>query len=138
MRIIRVIESRIWRNEATGRTASIYGAAPWIGPKTNEWNMVHNGWTWEMDNNTIGMGRVPAKTRDEAQAIMDDINGRADTAALASLPGMIEANKQAVADAEQWLKEADYPAAKRSAKRRLKEVKARLAACEQRYAALAA
>lgn len=139
MRILEVIEARVWLNAINGRRVSPYGALPWVGgPQPNEWALISEGWTWAMDNNTIGMCRVPAKTREEAEAVMRENNARIDAAALASLPDMIECNKVAVADAKAYLAEANYPAAKRSAKRRLKEVQARLAGCEARLASLLA
>lgn len=136
MRMTRVIESRVWENSLTGRTASIYGAAPWVGPRPEGWSIVSRGWTWEMDNNTIGAGRAPAATKAEAEAIMAAWNGRLDAEARASLPAMIECNKADIARATAEVAEATYPAWKRAAKRRLTEAKARLAGCEARLATL--
>jgi hypothetical protein len=136
--MVKVIESRVWENSLTGRTASIYGAAPWVGPRPDGWSVVTRGWTWEMDNNTIGAGRVPAKTEAEAEAIMAEWNGRLDATARTCLPTMIEANRADVARYTAEVAEANYPAWKRAAKRRLSEAKARLAGCEDRLAALTA
>lgn len=137
MRMTRVIESRVWENSRTGTRASIYGAAPWVGTvRPNEWSIVANGWTWEMDNNTVGCGRAPAKTKAEAEAFMAAWNGRLDDAARAGLPAMIEANRADIARATAEVAEATYPAWKRAAKRRLTEAKARLAGCEARLATL--
>lgn len=137
MRIVEVIESRVWVNSRTGATASIYGALPYIGDGA-EWSIVADGWTWAMDNNTIGCGRVPAKTRAEAEAFMAEWNGRLDAAALASLPDMIACNRADIARYTAEVAEATYPAWKRAAKRRLAEAKARLAGCEARLASLTA
>jgi hypothetical protein len=137
MRILSVIVSRVWVNTVSGRTASIYGAAPWTSPAGKaEWEMVSRGFTWEMDNNTIGCGRVPAATREEAEAFMADWNGRLDAAALASLPGMIAANVAEIERCAARVATAAYPAAKRAALRSLKEAKARWAACVARLDAL--
>lgn len=78
MKVVRVIESRVWRH-VSGATASIYGAVPWTGATGNQrehWTMVTQGYTWEMSNGTIGLGRVPAKTREEAEEVMRKINAR--------------------------------------------------------------
>lgn len=78
MRILRVIESKVWRH-TSGRTASIYGACPWTGRPGDtqaDWQMETWGWTWENSNGTIGLGRVPAKTREEAEAVMATHNAR--------------------------------------------------------------
>lgn len=72
MNTIKVIRAKCWKH-ANGRQASIYGAAPWTSDaeKAN-WKLVENGWTWECtDFNgrvTVGMCRVPAKTREAADA----------------------------------------------------------------------
>lgn len=100
--------------------------------------MVTDGWTWEMDNNTIGCGRPDAKTREDADAFMAAWNGRLDTEALACLPAMIEANRTTVMEAEEEVRQADYPAWKRAAKRRLKEARSRLMGCEERLSSLLA
>lgn len=77
MKILEVIESKHWVNDKTGRTASIYGAVPWINQtdKSN-WSIVTRGFTWKLDNGTIGLGRMPVKTRLEAEQIMNDFNNR--------------------------------------------------------------
>jgi hypothetical protein len=77
MRIIEVIESKRWRHTPSGRTASIYGAVPWTqeADKAN-WAIETIGWTWRLDNGTIGLGRAPAATREQAEQIMRALNGR--------------------------------------------------------------
>lgn len=77
MRIVAVIPSRQWRNARTGATASLYGACPWTcDAEKADWSLVTVGWTWELSNGTIGLGRVPAKTREEAEEIMARYNAR--------------------------------------------------------------
>lgn len=138
MRILSVIVSRVWVNTVSGRTSSIYGACPWVASSEKaNWEVVSRGFTWEMDNNTVGIAGVNNKpTREEAEAFMAEWNGRLDAEARASLPGMIEINRKRVAEAEAEVKEANYTAWKNAAKRRLKEAKSTLAACEARLASL--
>lgn len=76
MKILEVIESRRWKNTKTGRTASLYGAVPWSGENDGTWIVETVGYTWKLDNGTIGLGRTPAKTRDEAVKIMNEFNLR--------------------------------------------------------------
>lgn len=70
----KVIESRAWRNNQ-GHTVSIYGALPYSteAQKIAEgWEIVVRGWTVRNPfTNEIGVGRVPWKTREEAQAFAD-------------------------------------------------------------------
>lgn len=75
MKIIEVIESKHWVNKVNGRTASIYGAVPYVNEtdKSN-WEVVKRGYTWRLDNGTIGLGRQPVKTLDEALEIMNNFN----------------------------------------------------------------
>jgi hypothetical protein len=76
MRVLEVIPSRRWRH-VSGRTASIYGALPWTGAGGNtqaDWKMETSGWTWVNDNGTIGLGRPPAATREEAEEVMRKVN----------------------------------------------------------------
>ena len=79
-RVLDVIPARHWVHR-TGRTASVYGAVPWTGAPGNQesdWEMETVGWTWQNDDGTVGLGRVPAKTREEAVALMRKINDRLD------------------------------------------------------------
>lgn len=70
-KILEVIESKIWKNKVNGREASIYGAHPASSPaKRAEWEIVTRGYTWRNDNGTVGLGRLPAKTRAEAEEVM--------------------------------------------------------------------
>jgi hypothetical protein len=75
MQVIKIIESKHWINKVSGHTASIYGSVPY----TNEadklnWSIELRGYTWQLSNGTIGLGRQPAKTLAEAQAVMNLIN----------------------------------------------------------------
>lgn len=60
-----VIPSRRYRHP-DGRTASIYGAAPGPG-----FEIETVGWTIKHPDGTIGIGRAPFTTREEAQAWVD-------------------------------------------------------------------
>jgi hypothetical protein len=77
MRVTKVIEAKHWKNKITGATASIYGAVPYMTTAEAEgWEIVSCGWTWENSNGTVGLGRVPAKTYEEAVTVMNRINGK--------------------------------------------------------------
>jgi hypothetical protein len=88
MRVIKVIESKVWKHKVTGKNVSIYGASPWQGQADKEdWEMVTRGWTWEkLESNgttTIGLCRVPAKTYEEAVAVMEAYNAKQEELAQA-------------------------------------------------------
>ena len=77
MKVIGIIPSRRWKNARTGVTASIYGSLPYVNEAQKaEWSIVQVGFTWQMDNGTVGLGRVPAKTMEEAVQVMDQVNAR--------------------------------------------------------------
>ena len=66
-----VIESRRWKNLVTGATASIYGSHPSCSDADDKnWAIESCGWTIR-DNQagTVGCGRLPWKTKEEAQAV---------------------------------------------------------------------
>lgn len=69
-----VIESKCWRH-ISGRTASLYGAAPWTSAadKAN-WSIESRGWTVQNPDGTIGCGKPPCKTQAEAQELADRLN----------------------------------------------------------------
>ena len=72
-----VTESKVWVRD-DGRTASPYGAVPWVtAGEKDRWKLVKRGYTVQ-DNvrGTIGIGRVPWSTRAEAQAWADKENAR--------------------------------------------------------------
>jgi hypothetical protein len=77
MRIIKVIECWVWANGITGAKASIYGAVPWHSPRERAlWDLELVGFTWQLSNGTVGLGRTPAKTREQAEEVMVDFNGK--------------------------------------------------------------
>ena len=77
MRILEIIESKHWVNAVTGQTASIYGSVPYFGEvDKSQWSVVVRGYTWRLDNGTVGLGRQPAKTMSEALEIMQRFNSR--------------------------------------------------------------
>jgi len=77
MKVIEIIGSKIWRNKNTGAVASIFGAVPWTNPEDKRsWVIETRGFTWRLDNGTVGLGRVPAKTYEEARKVMNRINER--------------------------------------------------------------
>jgi len=77
MRIVEVIEARVWVNKQTGLKVSPYGACPWTSESDKpNWEKVQQGWTWRLDDGTVGCCRVPAKTREEAAAFMVEFNDR--------------------------------------------------------------
>lgn len=77
MKIEEVIEAHVWVNTTTGATASIYGACPWTSDTEKaSWEIQARGYTWRLDNGTIGLGRKPAATREEAETIMATHNAR--------------------------------------------------------------
>jgi len=72
--ITEIIEAKHYLH-TSGRTASIYGAAPWTteSDKAN-WSVKTTGFTWRKDDGTVGLGRVPAKTMEEAVEVMNRVN----------------------------------------------------------------
>jgi hypothetical protein len=76
------IESRHYVNNA-GRTASIYGAAPWVteAQRIGEvWRIVHAGYTVrDNERGTVGYGRPPLATMAEAQALAAQWNAEHET-----------------------------------------------------------
>lgn len=75
MKIIEVIEAKKWVNKVSGQTASIYGAVPYYGDDKNNWEIQVVGYTWLKSDGTVGLGRVPAKTKEEAVEVMNKVNG---------------------------------------------------------------
>jgi hypothetical protein len=70
-----IIESKHWKH-VSGRTASILGAVPYVNAADAEnWQIVIAGWTVR-DNRSgsVGTGRKPFQTREEAQAFADKFN----------------------------------------------------------------
>lgn len=64
-----IVPSRYWLNEKTKTKASIFGSTPWssASDKVN-WTLTTTGYTIRDNRNgTIGMGKQPARTLQEAQ-----------------------------------------------------------------------
>jgi hypothetical protein len=76
LKILKVIPARVWKHNTTGETASIHGAMPYFMTGSENWEIVQVGYTWVLDNGTIGLGRKPAKTLQEAEEIMRKFNER--------------------------------------------------------------
>lgn len=77
MKVLEVIPSKVWKNKNTGATASIYGAVPYHTTAEAEgWEIITRGFTWVNSNGTVGLGRVPAKTYEEAVEVMNKFNAR--------------------------------------------------------------
>jgi len=77
MKVTKVIPSRVWNHIPSGSKASIYGACPWtMESDKKNWEVVQQGWTWQNSNGTVGLGRRPAATYEEALEVMDKVNGR--------------------------------------------------------------
>lgn len=75
MRVLEVIESRAWFNLKTGQCVSLYGSLPYVSDADKaDWEIRTRGFTWRNSNGTIGLGRAPAATREEAEAVMARVN----------------------------------------------------------------
>ena len=79
-----VIESKSWLRD-DGRTASIYGALPWVTEREKpRWKKITRGYTVrDNERGTVGIGRQPWPTREEAQAWVDEETARLEEARLA-------------------------------------------------------
>lgn len=72
----KIIESRYWKH-TSGRTASLYGSAPWTSTADKpNWSIEVRGWTIAWDDGTIGTGRPAFKTKEEAQEHLDNMAAR--------------------------------------------------------------
>ena len=61
-----VIPARRWVNRRAGGIASLYGAHPC--PGSPDWHLEDWGWTVRnLRTNTVGIGRAPWQTRQEAE-----------------------------------------------------------------------
>lgn len=70
MSTYQVIESKHWKHPS-GRTASIYGALPYVG-RNDGWEIVSNGWTVQNPyTGEVGMGHPACATRELAQALAE-------------------------------------------------------------------
>ena len=63
-----IIESKRWVCN-DGRTASIYGAVPWLSDdERKDWTIQIVGWTVQhKKTGTVGIGRMPWKTLKDAE-----------------------------------------------------------------------
>lgn len=63
-----IIESKRWICD-DGRTASVYGAAPWTSTtERHRWQLQIVGWTVQhRKTGTVGLGRAPWPTREAAE-----------------------------------------------------------------------
>ena len=68
-----IIEAKQWRNSKTGATASIYGSCPYYSDADKpDWKIEVKGYTIRNERaGTVGIGRAPFATREEAQAWID-------------------------------------------------------------------
>ena len=73
MRIPIIIESKHWVNTVTGQTASPYGAVPYTDQDKVQWELVTRGFTFKYPDGTIGCGRQPFKTLDEAAQALEHL-----------------------------------------------------------------
>jgi hypothetical protein len=83
-----VIPSRHWRHRS-GATASPYGAVPWTGApgdREEDWQMETSGWTIQWEDGTVGIGRMPSPTREEAEAWLEQDRARREGARRALPP----------------------------------------------------
>ena len=69
-----VISHKHWLH-TSGRRASIYGASPWTSQADKpNWSLVEQGYTIQNPDGTLGCGRPPCATKEEAQALADRLN----------------------------------------------------------------
>jgi hypothetical protein len=80
-----VIPSRVWKNASTGQSASIYGAVPYQRDAAAEgWAIVDVGFTIrDKVSGTVGIGRLPFTTQQEAEKVAQDMEARRGPAASA-------------------------------------------------------
>lgn len=76
MKVLQIIPAQRWRNLVTGQTASVYGAVPYHGTDEQDWVRERCGFTWLNANGTVGLGRAPAETLEEALNVMAKVNAR--------------------------------------------------------------
>jgi hypothetical protein len=70
-----IIESKHWRHSA-GMTASLYGAVPWTSEADRQnWSVQVVGYTLRnIKTGTVGIGRKPFKTYEEAVEFVSQFN----------------------------------------------------------------
>lgn len=75
MKVTTIVPYKVWKSSVTGATASIHGAVPWTrDADKSKWQVIVAGYTWQRDDGRIGLGRVPAKTLEEAVEVMNRVN----------------------------------------------------------------
>jgi hypothetical protein len=75
MKIIEVIESKRWFNKRTGAVSSVYDIPPYeSSAEKQDWVLETYGFTWRLDNGTVGLGRPQALSRVDAERIMSEYN----------------------------------------------------------------
>lgn len=72
MHIVDIRESFVMLNPSTGHKCSPYGSIP-----PGYTDRVSQGWTFGMDDGTVGIGRPPLATYSEAVKVANDINTKA-------------------------------------------------------------
>lgn len=73
--VIDIIPHEVYVH-SSGRTASMWGACPWQSEaERHEWTKRRRGWTWMMDDGTIGLGRQPTDYT-TAVEVANRINGQ--------------------------------------------------------------
>ena len=78
MKITRIVVAYRWCHKKTGETLPIHEHLCFsVTPEDRKnWKVEAYGFTWEMDNGSIGFGKPPVRTFAEAIRIMDDYNSR--------------------------------------------------------------
>jgi hypothetical protein len=70
MKTIQVVPARVRQNRLTGAKITMFSTLPY--GSAEDWLVVEQGYTWEIVDFrgclTVGMGRKPAKTIEEAEA----------------------------------------------------------------------
>lgn len=84
--VVDIIPARVWVH-ADGRKASTYGAAPWLTDADRQnWRMETRGYTFMMNDGTVGMGQKPAPTYEDAVRRANTFNRRLVDAGAVDVP----------------------------------------------------
>lgn len=79
-----VVESFAYRHKVTGQKAGFYGAFPGAESDRHNWEVISQGWTLRnRREGTIGIGRMPFKTKAEAETHCEKLNRQAEEYRLA-------------------------------------------------------
>lgn len=111
-----VVPSRVLVHRS-GRTASPYGAVPWTGApgdRESDWQVQDRGWTIRWSDGTVGIGRQPFETREQAEAWLDKERARlraAEESRLRAFPPSSQTPKRSRKRAHQpnWRTMLDLP-----------------------------